>query len=65
MSKQSKSEYDQKYAKTNIVQKLLTFNRNNETDMQIYDYLQSLEKGTANAFIKNSIWESMKGRKQQ
>ena len=51
--KKVKSIRDQAYNKKNIVQKLITFNRNNPDDMELYDYLKS--KGNAAGYIKDLI----------
>lgn len=51
--KKIKSAYNQEYNKKNIIQKLITFNRNNPEDMKILEYLKS--KKSAAGYIKGLI----------
>lgn len=54
----NKSAYDQQYTKENIARKLLTFNRNNPSDIRLFDWINS--QGNATEYIKRLIREDMK-----
>ena len=51
--KKIKSAYNQEYNKKNIIQKLITFNRNNPDDMKMLDFLKT--QGNAAGYIKKLI----------
>ena len=55
--KRKKSEYNRKYNRENMIQKLLTFNRKNPDEMILYNYLTGKEN--INGYIKNLIWKDM------
>ena len=58
--KKVKSIRDQEYNKKNIVQKLITFNRNNPDDMKMLDFLKS--HGNAAGYIKKLISDDIRKR---
>lgn len=53
----NKSEYDQKYARENVTRKHLVFNRNNQDDKAILEWLST--KANINAYIKQLIKADM------
>lgn len=55
--KKIKSAYNQEYNKKNIIQKLITFNRNNPEEIEIYNYLMT--KRNVNGYIKQLIREDI------
>lgn len=55
-----KSKYDQEYAKKNIVQKKIPFNRSIPDDARLLDFLTTIDNFTA--YVKNLIREDMAAR---
>ena len=55
--RRKKSARDMAYQKKNIIQKVLTFNRQNPEEMRLYDYLKT--KGNINGYIKELIQEDI------
>ena len=56
--RRKKSARDMKYIRENIIQKTITFNRNNPDDMAILNHLKS--KDNANGYIRQLIRFDMK-----
>ena len=55
-----KSKYDQEYAKKNIIQKRIPFNRSIPDDARMLDFLSTIENFTG--YVKNLIREDMASR---
>lgn len=55
-----KSKYDQEYAKKNIIQKRIPFNRSIPDDARLLDFLSTIENFTG--YVKNLIREDMASR---
>lgn len=60
----SKYSYDQDYIKKNLKRVLLTFNRNNPTDMALVDWLDQ-QPWSMNRYIKSLIEKDMRSSSRE
>lgn len=58
-AKRKKLQYDTKYMKSRVLQKTIGFNRGNEEDMKLYNWVNRQQNQTQ--YIKGLIREDMDG----